>query len=276
MAEGLHIAACLTAFNRREKTCAALGAFFGQKGDFDLSAVLMDDGSRDGTADAVGERFPDTTVLRGDGSLFWNGGMSAAFEQARDQGADFYFWLNDDTMLQEDALARLIRDYQSLHPPCGAIVVGSTLDEAEGAHTYGGVRCTSKWHPGRFALVEPGDSVKVCDAMNGNIVLISADAAESVGAIDSCFTHSMGDYDSALRARALGIPVLVGTGYYGFCPRNPAGSAWHDQATIAERYRAAVSPKGLPMGEWAHFLRKHGGALWPIAWLATYRRIFTG
>lgn len=276
MAEGLHIAACLTAFNRREKTCAALRAFFDQEGGFDLSGVLMDDGSRDGTADAVGGQFPRVSVLRGDGSLFWNGGMSAAFERAREKGADFYLWLNDDTMLQKDALARLIRDYQSLNPPVGAIVVGSTLDEAGDTHTYGGVRCTSKWHPGRFALVEPGISVKVCDAMNGNIVLISAEAAESVGDIDSRFTHSMGDYDYALRARALGVPVVVGTGYHGACPRNPAGSAWHQKATIAERYRAAVSPKGLPMGEWAHFLRKHGGSFWPIAWLATYRRILTG
>lgn len=276
MAESPQITACLTAFNRCAKTCAALQAFFNQEGDFHLSAVLMDDGSRDGTADAVRDRFADTIVLRGDGSLFWNGGMSAAYDRARERGADFFLWLNDDTMLQKDALVRLIRDYESLNPPTGGIVVGSTLDEESKTHTYGGVRSLSNWHPGRFALVEPAGSVQVCDAMNGNIVLISSGAAERLGAIDCRYTHSMGDYDYGLRARARGVPLVLGAGYHGFCPRNPAGSAWHEQATITERYRAAVSPKGLPMGEWAHFLRMHGGMFWPVAWLATYRRIVTG
>jgi GT2 family glycosyltransferase len=276
MPESARVVACLTAFNRREKTCAALGAFFEQEGGFGLSAVLMDDGSRDGTTEAVSASFPKTEILRGDGSLFWNGGMAAAFEVARRQSPDFYLWLNDDTMLRQNALRRLVDDYRTLDSSAGAIVVGSTLDGDSGSHTYGGVRKASVWHPGRFVLVEPSQSLQACDAMNGNIVLVSAQAAERVGAIDDSFTHSMGDYDYALRARAAGLPVVVGRGYHGACPRNSPGSAWHEKATVGQRYRAAISAKGLPVREWTYFLRKHGGLLWPIAWLATYRRILTG
>jgi len=276
MTDGLRICATLTAHNRRDKTLAALDAFFRQKGSFRLRAVLMDDGSTDGTAVAVRERFPDVTVLEGDGSLFWNGGMAAAFDEAVRGGDDYFLWLNDDTILDDAALQHLTADALKVATGEGCIVVGSVRDPETGALSYGGVRQASAWHPGKFQLQPPGGSPMPCDAMNGNIVLIAAKVAARLGGIDRRFTHSMGDYDYALRARKAGIPLVVAAGMHGSCPRNPPGSAWHDKPGFRERLRAVKSPKGLPPAEWAHFLKKHGGPTWPLAWLLTYRRVVTG
>ncbi|MGZ0706960.1 glycosyltransferase family 2 protein [Coraliomargarita sp. W4R53] len=276
MSETIRVKACLTAFNRKEKTCAALRAFFGQTGGYELSAVLVDDGSTDGTGEVVRSEFSQTSVVCGDGNLFWNGGMSRAFDLAREEGADFYLWLNDDTFLLDDALHRLISDLQKLNNPKGAIVVGSTQDPDTKVLSYGGVRRTSKWHPGKFEMVEPGPEALPCDAMNGNVVLVSAEAARMLGSMDGHYTHSMGDYDYGLRAGQSGISVFVGEGYHGYCPRNPTGAAWHERESIGLRLQAARSPKGLPFREWAYFLRKHGNLLWPLAWCATYRKIITG
>ncbi|ADE53421.1 glycosyltransferase family 2 protein [Coraliomargarita akajimensis] len=270
------VCAVLTAFNRREQTVRSLKAFFAQVGDLDLRAVLMDDGSSDGTTEAVHRVLPSVTVLNGDGSLFWNGGMAAAYDAARSMSADYYLWLNDDTVLDADALQRLIGDAESLRGAQGVIVVGSARDPVTAHLTYGGLRATSSWHAGKFSLIEPGLRPIPCAAMNGNIVLVDQTAAELTGGIDTRFTHSMGDYDYALSANRLGVQVVVGSGSFGVCPRNPEGSSWTEQSSIRDRYQQARSPKGLPPSEWAYFLRKHGGLLWPLAWLFSYRRILTG
>lgn len=68
MSPPVKICAVLTAFNRREQTVEALRSFFSQGQGLDLTAVLMDDGSTDGTSAAVQAEFQKVTVLSGDGS----------------------------------------------------------------------------------------------------------------------------------------------------------------------------------------------------------------
>lgn len=275
MKQALKVCAVLSAFNRREQTVAALRAFMGQVGDFQRSAVLMDDGSTDGTSEAVQAEIENVTVLTGDGSLFWNRGMAAAFEEAQSQDADYYLWLNDDTVLSSHAVESLLKDAdEAVNKAKGSIVVGSTKDPESGYWTYGGLRAISTWHPARVLPVFPSETQTTpCDCMNGNVVLISANAARTVGKMDGMFTHSMGDYDYGLRAKRAGVSLVVGCGYFGDCPRNPPGIAWNELPSIKARWHAVNQPKGLPMREWALFLKKHGNILWPIAWLFTYSRL---
>ena len=48
------------------------------------------------------------TVLRGDGKLYWNGGMRRAFAAAIAGDYDYCLWMNDDTTLDDGALALLL------------------------------------------------------------------------------------------------------------------------------------------------------------------------
>jgi GT2 family glycosyltransferase len=272
----IRLCGVLTSYNRREKTLSALRSFFAQGQGMELSAVLMDDGSEDGTTTAVQAEFPQVIVLKGDGSLYWNRGMAVAYKVAFSLGADYYLWLNDDTKLYPNALSSLLMDDQSICNPTGSIIIGSTQDPDTGALTYGGVRAISKWHMGKFMHVEPSSELQSCDAMNGNIVLISDSATRSIGEMDWRFSHAIGDFDYGLRAVCAGVSLVLGRGVHGTCARNPAGSAWYECQTMRGRLQRVNTPKGLPMKEWAYFLRRHGGLTWPLAWLATYRRIITG
>ena len=65
----------------------------------DLNVYLVDDGSTDGTSEAVKKNFPQVNIIKGDGTLFWNGGMRVAFSKAMESEHDYYLWLNDDTIL---------------------------------------------------------------------------------------------------------------------------------------------------------------------------------
>jgi GT2 family glycosyltransferase len=272
------LAALLSCHNRREKTITCLDALFAQElpAGCRLEVFLTDDGSTDGTAAAVRERFPAVRLLAGDGTLFWNGGMRLAFGEALKGDHDFYLWLNDDTLLDSGALAALLRTHEAVRAAAGAevIVTGTTRSPDDGRPTYGGVERRSRLRRTRFSLVVPGDIPVECETMNGNCVLVPRQVAERVGNLDGAFVHGMGDFDYGLRARAAGFSVWVMPGFVGFCGKNPLLGTFYDGSLpVRERWRRMHSPKGLPPGEWKVFCRRHAGPFWPIFFLWPYVRV---
>lgn len=79
-----NIAVLLTCHNRREKTLSCLQSLFGatMPEGYKTEVFLVDDGSTDGTGEAVEKCFPQVTVIQGDGNLYWNKGMNLAWKNA--------------------------------------------------------------------------------------------------------------------------------------------------------------------------------------------------
>lgn len=275
------VAAIMTSFNRRDKTMACLKALSESRGvgAMALNAVLVDDGSSDGTADAARQAYPWVRIEQGDGSLFWCRGMHRAFEIAARQGFDFYLWLNDDTMLYPDALARLFDSAAALRERSGrpVIVVGSTVDEKTGRLTYGGERRAAWWRRTSFVKLQPRDEAQACASMNGNIVLIPAEAAARVGNLDPAFEHAMGDTDYALRANALGVGVWAAPGVHGTCGHNSISNTFVDpHLPLSRRWRHMLGRKGLPWRSWWVLTRRHAGPFWPLFFAWPYVRVVVG
>jgi len=271
------IAALLTCHNRREKTLECLESLFSQSipPGGQLTVYLTDDGSRDGTSDAVRERFPKVRLLSGDGSLYWNGGMRLAFGEALKSKYDYYLWLNDDTLLDSGALETLLCTHAELstRAEADAIVVGSTRSPVDGLPTYGGVVRPSWWRRTRFSLVAPGEEPAECETMNGNCVLIPHTVAAEAGNLDEAFAHGMGDFDYGLRARACGFEVWIMPGIAGVCSKNPLLGTFYDGSlSLRDRWKHMHSSKGLPPADWRVFCRRHAGLFWPLFFLWPYVR----
>lgn len=274
----VRIAVLITVFNRKEKTLTCLGKLFQNSlpNGFLLDLFLVDDGSTDGTEQAVFERYPQVKIIKGDGNLFWNGGMRVAFSAAMEKGFDYYLWLNDDTLLYPTAIEALINTSRNLQAKQGksVIVVGSTQDESDGRLTYGGVIRPRKWKTTSFTLIPPRDAPVECDTMNGNCVLVPCEIAQAVGNMEPKFAHAMGDLDYGLRARYAGFAVWVMAGFAGTCSNNAATGSFNDASLpVSVRLRKMMQPKGLPLSSWRVFTQRHSGFLWPMFWLLPYVKV---
>lgn len=274
----MRIAVLMTCHNRRDKTVACLRAF-SQAADvvpgLRPEYYLTDDGSTDGTAEAVRALNLNLTIIPGQGDLFWNRGMVMAWQEAARAatGYEGYLLLNDDTMLDADGLERLLK--VSTTSANKAIVVGATRDPVTKALTYGGILRTSHWHPGRTERVPVSEETQEADTFNANCTLIPRVVFELIGTLDPTFHHSMGDLDYGFRARASGVRIIVAPGTVGTCPRNETRGTWSDrQLPLRTRLMLLESPKGLPRNEWKEYLRRNGAPQATIlAWVPTLRVI---
>jgi GT2 family glycosyltransferase len=266
----MHITAIAASHNRRDLTLACLASYFDQDigPSITLAAVLVDDGSTDGTAEAVRRRFPKTTVITGSGDLFWARGMALAEENALVSDPDSLLWLNDDVVLDKDALSRLIDTSGSDTEGC--IAVGAVRDPVTGDLTYSGVRRRG-FHPLVWDLVAPADNPVEVETFNGNIVLVPRPVTARVGVIDGALWHSAADFDYGLRAAHAGVHVLLAPSTVGTCARDGRRRPWLDpRLNRREGFRVLFSLKGLPPRPRARYLMRHGGMTWPVFWVWPY------
>lgn len=274
----MRLSVLIASHNRREKTIKCLEALNANSAvpGVSVQVILVDDGSTDGTDVAVGTRFPEVEIIRGDGSLHWNRGMHLAFSRALQIGFDAYLWLNDDTILYPTTLDALLNAWHKTKRQTGAdaIIVGSTQDPETAKLTYGGVVQQSKLKRFRYALVEPSDQPVECHTMNGNCVLVPHSVAERIGNLEPRFAHAMGDTDYGLRARQAGLNLWVAPAYVGTCGRNSSNGTFSDRSLpLRQRWKKMMQPKGLPPASWRLFTRRHGGAFWPLYFVWPYLRV---
>ncbi len=275
----MKIAVLITCYNRKDTTLACLDFLFKTSlpAGYLIEVFLVDDGSSDGTADAVRTSFSSVHVISGESNLFWCRGMHKAFGFALEDNFNYYLWLNDDTMLQPDALLRLLECEATQGNKKPVIVVGSTVDEKTGQPSYGGVIRTSRLKPVSFQRLVPGQLPQLCDSMNGNVVLIPAKVALAVGNLDPAFEHAMGDTDYALRARKLGFEVWLGRGIYGSCDHNPnVGTFLDTNQSFMQRWQQMMGRKGLPWRSWLVFTQRHTGPFWLLYFAWPYARLICG
>jgi GT2 family glycosyltransferase len=276
----IRVAAVLTVHNRRETTgrCLARLDDAADAAGVSLARIIVDDGSTDGTYEFLDQvRRDGDVIVRGNGDLFWAGGMRKALAQLVNvEPFDHVLLLNDDAQLYEDALSTL------LHTAAGRsdrLVVGRFVDPRSQEPTYGGYHRRSPWRPLTFVPQDASAPGSV-DTMNANAVLVGRCAYDQLGSLDGRFTHSLADFDYGLRAVAAGLSVLLSEHPVGECPRNSPVGSWQDR-TLSRRVRLSkmLSPKGLPPREWAAFCWRHGGVrglpYLVSPWISVLRRPLT-
>ena len=259
------LAVLLTVHDRRELTLTCLERLSQQTDPgCRITVYLTDDGSTDGTGEAVRERFPEVVVIEGTGDLWYTGGMRLAYARAMRDEPDWYLFLNDDTHLDDDAIGRLLAQGTALRDPATPVCVVATV-RVPGSEelSYGGQVRPDPRRPLAFELVPPEDVPVRAETFNANCVLIDRAVTDRIGNMDGVFVHSMGDFDYGLRAVEAGCDVWVAPGTFGECEPNPGFVPRPDAPVRAELARLRTR-RFLPPREWRAFVQRYAGPLWPV------------
>lgn len=245
------VAVLMTVHNRRKTTVECLYRLYkNQLNNFDFCVYLVDDGSTDGTADAVKQSFPDVRIIAGNGELYWNRGMLLAWKEAAKDSPDFYLWLNDDTFLYADALSTMLRGYKECETDM-AIICGST-------HAVGNVNIVT--YGGRYhkRLLIPNGKLQIAEWVNGNCLLVPRKVVEQIGMLDSYFRHAKGDWEYGIRAKKKGVSLFVASKYVGECDSHPHKTlpCYDPSIPLNERLKYLSHPLAPIPSETFYYCRK--------------------
>ncbi|MBR0053122.1 MAG: glycosyltransferase family 2 protein [Bacteroidales bacterium] len=280
------IAILMTVHNRKAKTLRCLASLKETSTPWRdavfLKVFLTDDGSTDGTAEAIrAEDYPfDVRILPGDGNLFWNGGMIQSWKAALGEGGwDGYLWLNDDVTVLPAFWPDLLEtdQYCQEYYRKRGIYVGSTQDAATGEFTYGGFIYTNKFTL-KDKMLPPDETIQPCEAGHGNITYVAAEVVEKQGVFCDKYIHGGTDHDYTYLAHKAGFPVLVLPHYSAVCEKDhpkDGGRKKLFEMPLKERLKAMDDPRGLNLHNALLFSRRCFPLRYPLI-LATgyFKAIF--
>ena len=205
MSEPVYI--LLPVHNRRSVTTRLVGALNDQtKPDFRL--VLIDDGSRDGTAEAVRSLRPETIVIQGEGNWWWAGCLDQACQWLAKQNVPpdtVVCIMNDDVEIAADFVEQAVAE---LAENPGTLLLARQRDAAtrQEFNGGGGVRVDLD------RLIFKGESNPAainCLPTRG-LFLRWGDLQRAGGFRPRLFPHYLSDYEFTFRAHRRGLRLRVG------------------------------------------------------------------
>lgn len=198
--------------NRREITLQCLRSLDRiDKNGLDIERIIVDDGSTDGTADAVRSAFPDVHAIGGSGDLWCSGAVNLGVEHALKSGADYILVINDDTVFDANFLRRLVATAEG-NPRS---IVGGLLLLWDQPHRV--FQIAPRWetlHGGWRHLFEqtvwtvPNEPFRV-ETIVGNCTLFPAAAFHEAGLFATRWLPHFGDAEFTPRLRRLGWLMLI-------------------------------------------------------------------
>ncbi|CAN5808625.1 glycosyltransferase family 2 protein [soil metagenome] len=230
-----------------------------------VPTVVVDNGSSDGTATFVRERFPDVDVIESENlglAAGWNTGIRATDSR-------YVLLLNADAWLVGDALGRLV-EFADSRPK--AAFVGPRLSNPNGtlqrsvrgfptlwrlATEYLGIRKLAPRSPALNAFYAGGfdhDQVRDVESVMGACMLVRRAALADVGFADESFFLFSEETDWHYRARQTGWEIVFfpGTECVHVRGASHAGRLYHEN--LRGHLRFIRKHRGARQAEWARRL----------------------
>lgn len=178
--------------------------------------IIVDNGSTDGSEAILRERFPGIELIQTGANLGFAGGNNVGIRYALEQGADYVWLLNNDTVVDAAALSALV---QTAEGDAAIGMVGSKILYHDNPRLL--------WYAG--AVLDPGrpyathhrglneedlgqyDAECVTGYITGCSLLARKEMAAAVGLLDAGLFLYFEDVDWSARATAAGWKLI-------YCP----------------------------------------------------------
>jgi GT2 family glycosyltransferase len=98
--------------NRRQDTLACLASISASTYN-NQKTIVLDNASTDGSVQAIRSAYPDVKIVELVQNMGYAGNNNVGIKEALALGADWVFVLNEDTILAQDCLEKLVSDGRS-------------------------------------------------------------------------------------------------------------------------------------------------------------------
>jgi len=170
---------------------------------------VVDNGSTDDSTTVIRQKYPSITLLESERNLGFTGGNNLGIAKALEMGTNYVWLLNNDTVVERDALRKMVQTIGNspdvgiaspviyFHDPPGQVqFCGSYID----------------WERKRIVKLEVGEpypSNGVNVSLWGTALLIRRDVLERVGFLNDKYFAYHEDEEYSMRAARAGYRAIV-------------------------------------------------------------------
>ena len=215
-----HVVVIVLNWNGKDDTLACLESL-SQVTYPNFETIVVDNGSTDGSAEAILAHFPQVTLIENGENLGFAGGNNVGLRHARQRGADYALLLNNDVKVAPDFLTHLVQVINA-DPSIG--VVGPMIyyhDSPDTIWTAGG---RIDWSRGQSFMIgideRPGEDeyiTREVDFVSGCALLARISALEKAGDLDARFFMYYEETEWCVRIHRAGYRIL----------HVPQAKVWH-------------------------------------------------
>lgn len=231
------VAIILVNWNGKDDTLACLSSlkvFSHQSSVF--RTIVVDNGSTDNSVEVIQEKFPDVEVIETGKNLGFAGGNNVGIRRALEWGADYVWLLNNDTVVDKNALVALVDAFIDERVDIAGSKIyfspgreyhkdrydkrdlGRVLWYAGGIvdwqNMYASHRGVDEVDKGQYDKTEETGFVTGCSMM------VRKDVFEKIGLLDEKLFAYLEDLDFCLRAKQMGYALFY----------VPQSVVWHKNA----------------------------------------------
>ena len=209
----------VVSYNTKDLTLACLESIRRHTSGITYEAIVVDNASTDGSADAIAEACPWVTLRRSGTNLGFSGGVNAGMAV---NDSAFVILVNSDAYLTDNAFEGMVR-FARRHPKIGG--VGCRVVNEDRSHQPTAGRFPNLWldfsdhvlrplrvlpQAWRANCVDPVDYGEPVDAdwLSGSCVLYRRGALSTAGGIDNDFFLGEEDIDLGYRLKHAGWRVV--------------------------------------------------------------------
>lgn len=195
-----------------------------------VEVVVVDNGSTDGSASIVEEKFPDFRLVENGKNLGVPEGHNVGIRHCLQLGAEFILALNNDLIVDRDVVNELLRcSMDSSIGISGPIIY--CADKPQVVQTAGGI---IRWTGGSVSHLLAGETtVPACEAFDVDYVqfqFIRTDILRRIGFFDPDYFAYWEDVDLCIRAKRAGYRVVS----------VPTARVWHEGSHTAKKMRGLI------------------------------------
>ncbi len=189
---------------------------------FQTQIIVVDNGSNDGSVEAIRSVYPDITLIDTGANLGFTGGNNIGIQYALDHGADYIMLLNNDTIVAPDMIDVMV-EVMEADPAIGVSGPmiyyydvpdmiwsgGGSIDWKHGTTSMQGINEEDK--------AQFGMSPRQVDFVTGCCILAKRAVWEKVGVLDDKFFMYYEETEWCVRAGRAGHKIV----------HIPAAMMWH-------------------------------------------------